>query len=534
MKKKNLHTLAVCLTLLLVSCREEDLGKQVNQAATTEKANKVSFGEYLSEMPYNVNVVYFIPSDGIARPEYERRVSEFMLAAQEYYRQNMYNWQYGNRSFGLLKNPTTNRIKINIINGALPVSSYPYAGGGNKILAEVNSWFASHPDDKTSEHTIIFTSVPTPETEIPYYGLGRACLVGDNEVWDYQYFNQNSPAGTKAKWYMGGFLHELGHALNLPHTALPKSQLTIPGYGTSLMGTGNSTYGYSSTILAKTSCAILNNCQVFSTTTKPSGYFYASGKDFKITSINSNYSNGRINIWGSYTANAPLNSIISYFVPDSNNYSAPSGMASYTSNTFSTYIELTDLYFTDRNYLFALQATFEDGSIADAQYYNFTFVNDIPDFHFNINQTNWTASSSSQYPAYPASFAIDRNINTYWHSNYIAGSVQTDPIAGQPQNFPYYFDINIGSVKEISGLYFIQHQGLARTAKNLNVWTRATTNDAWKYEGNYNLTNTTAKQYIDFPQKESSRYIRISFESSFDGLPYVAMPEIGAYENKLF
>lgn len=530
MRKKILNTLAICFILLLGSCREEEFDKDANPAATSEKASKVSIGEYQSEMPYNINVIYFIPSGSTARPEYERRISEFMIAAQEYYRQNMYNWGYGNRNFGILKNPTTNRIKINVINGALPITSYPYTGGGDKIRTEVDAWFASHPSDRTSEHTIVFTAVPTPETEIPYYGLGRICFVGDNEAWDYQNINQNNPAGGRAKAYMGGFLHELGHALNLPHTALVKSQVNVPGYGTSLMGIGNITYGYTSTILANTSCAILNNCQLFSTTTKPT--FYATGKDFKITSINSSYSNGRISIWGTYTANAPFNSMISYFVPGTNYY-APSGFASYTSNTFSTYIDVADLYFTDRNYLFALQATFADGSVTDAQYYNFTFANNIPEFHFNIDRTNWTVSSSSQYPAYPASLAIDGNINTYWHSNYTAGSVQTAPIAGQPQNFPYYFDIDMSSNKEISGLHFIQNQGLARTAKNLNVWTRATTNDAWKLEGNYNLTNTVGKQYIDFP-KENARYIRISFESSYDGLPYVAMPEIGAYENRLF
>lgn len=529
MKKKILKLLSFIIILTTVSCREELENDLVSSPEKTQLAAKVTSGLYESPMPYNINVVYFIPSDGVARPEYDRRVSEFMIAAQEYYRQNMYNWGYGNRSFGLLVNPATNRIKINIINGALPTSSYPYAGGGNKIQSEVNNWFSTHPADKTSDHTIIFTSVPTPETEIPYYGLGKTCFVGDNEAWDYQYFNQNTSQGAKAKWYMGGFLHELGHALNLPHTALAKSQANTPGYGTSLMGTGNSTYGYSSTILTKSSCAILNNCQVFSTTAKPTGYFYASGKSFEITSITSSYSNGRINISGTYTANAPLNSIISYFVPGSAYY-APSGLASYTANTFSTYIDVEDLYFTDRDYTFALQATFLDGSLKDAQYFNFTFVNGVPDVHFQVDRTSWTVSSSSQYSAYPATYAIDGNINTYWHSNYDDDSVQTDPIPGQPQDFPYYFDINMNSIKGIGGLSFIQHQGLVRTGKNIRVWTRPTTADGWKLQGSYVLENIKDRQYITFPQEENCRFVRITFDSSYDGQPYVAIPEIGAFE----
>lgn len=527
MRKKILSTLAVCLILLLGSCREEDLIQQENPTAPPiQTASKVSLGNYQSEMPYNINVVYFIPSDGTARPEYERRISEFMVAAQDYYRQNMYNWGYGNRSFGLLKNPATNRIKINVINGTLPVSSYA-TEGGNKIQGEINTWFAAHPQDKTSEHTMVFTAVPTPETPIPYYGMGKTCFVGDNEAWDYQNINQNTPAGTKAKAYVGGFLHELGHALNLPHTALPKSQENTPGYGTSLMGLGNYTYGYTSTILAKTSCAILNNCQVFSTTTKPA--FYAPGKEFKITSISGSYSNGRINISGTYTANAPFNSMISYFVPAENNYLAPSLIVDYSNNTFSTSIDLVDLYHTDTNYLFALQATFADGSVTDAQYYNFTFVNGIPDIKWDMNRDSWSVSSSSQQSYLPANLAIDGNINTYWHTNYDAGTVQTAPVAGSPQNFPYYFDIDMGSVKSISGLSFIQHQGLVRTAKNISVSTRSTTTDTWKVQNNYILTNVTSKQYIKFPQTDNARYVRIKFESSYDGKPYVAIPEIGAY-----
>ncbi|MFP3593398.1 discoidin domain-containing protein [Chryseobacterium sp. SIMBA_038] len=534
MRKKILQTLMVCLTLLVVSCREEDLDKQENPTITAnEKASKVSLGAYQSEMPYNINVVYFIPSNISARPEYERRVSEFMIAAQEYYRQNMYNWGYGSRSFGLLKNPATNRIKINVIHGALPMTSYSYSAGGGRILSEVSTWFASHPTDRTSEHTIIFTAVPTPETEIPYYGLGTTCFVGDNEAWDCKNLTLNNAGTDKIKAYLGGFFHELGHAMNLDHDALPKSQENVAGYGTSLMGIGNYTYGYSSTILTKSCCAVLNNCQLFSTTTKPAGYFYKFDGDFNITSITSSYSNGRINISGTYTSSAPLNGIISYFSPN-DDYYAPSGLVSNTSNTFSTFIDVADLHSTDSKYQFYLRAVYTDGSILTSNIYSFTFANNIPVYHFGINQTGWAASSSSQYSIHPASLAIDGNISTYWHSNYVSGSVQTAPIAGQPQNFPYYFDINIGSIKQLSGLYFTQHQGLARTAKNLSVWTRATVNDGWKYEGNYNLTNTTPKQYIDFPQKESARYIRIRFISSFDGLPYVAMPEIGAYENKLF
>ncbi|MFP3662949.1 hypothetical protein SB768_31405, partial [Burkholderia sp. SIMBA_043] len=74
------------------------------------------------------------------------------------------------------------------------------------------------------------------------------------------------------------------------------------------------------------------------------------------------------------------------------------------------------------------------------------------------------------------------------------------------------------------------HQGLVRTAKTTVIYTRATTNDGWKHQGTFNLTNTIDKQYTAFAQKENCRYVRIVFYSSHDAQPYIAMPEIGAYE----
>ncbi len=516
-------------SMIIMGCRQEAFENEVPKTENKKVTEKVTLGAYQSDLPYNLNVVYFIPSDVSARPEYERRVSEFVLAAQEYFRQNIYNWGYGNQTFGLLKDPQTNRIKINVVYGQKPMSSYPYSAG-DQILSEVNAWFAAHPADKTSDHTLIFTATPSINTEIPYYGLGRNCFVGDNEYNDYQYVNQNSPQGNQAKAYMGGFLHELGHGLGLPHDALPKSLQNVPGYGTSLMSWGNQTYGYSSTILTRAAASILNNSQVFSPVLKPAGYFYNQNHSMQVALTQRSVANGRVYASGNYSAGSPINSLTYYFMPKDAPYHAVSSVATTTATNgnFSTYIDLNDLYLTDREYFLVVQAQFVDGGSGWQTFPLFSFDNGVA--RLDINRSSWTVSSSSQYSAYPASLAIDGNVNTYWHSNYASGSVQTDPIPGQPQNFPYYFDINMGSIIGTSGLSFVQHQGLVRTAKNFSVWTRQTTSDGWQYQGNYDLTNTTNKQYIAFPQKINARYIRITFNSSYDGLPYVAMPEIGAYE----
>ncbi|MDR6404509.1 MULTISPECIES: discoidin domain-containing protein [Chryseobacterium] len=532
MRKKNIfYTFGVLLLLLLTGCREESFENGSESLPKNSQINaKTTSGIYESDYPYNLNVVYFIPSDVTARPEYQRRVSEFMLAAQEYYRQNMYNWGYGNRTFGLLKDIPTNRVKINVVYGSKPVASYRYTAGSD-ILAEVNAWFAAHPADKTSDHTIIFTATPSLSTEIPFYGLGRNCFVGDNEGNDYQYFNQNNAQGNQAKAYMGGFLHELGHGIGLPHDALPKSQQNLPGYGTSLMSWGNQTYGYSSTILTKSAAAILNNCQLFSTTAKPAGYFYNQNHDFQVALTDFKVENGQIKVWGNYTVGSPANTINIYFIPKGAYYHAVSGVATNTgNNSFYAGINISDLYFTDKDYELVVQAQFVDGGVA-YEIYDISFKNGIPQPQLSLSRRLWAVSTSSQYPTFPASLAIDGDINTYWHSNYTAGSVQTSPIAGQPQNFPYFFDIDTNQVAPVSGVWFVQHQQLVRTAKSFAIWTRNNTTEGWKLRYASNLSNTTEKQYIPFDVTENARFIRIRFDNSYDGQPYVAIPEIGTFLN---
>lgn len=379
MKTKTLKIVLINLLLLFVSCREDTMENEI--AANTEvKSSKVTLGAYTSPLPYNLNVVYFIPSDVPARPEYERRVSEFLLAGQEYFRQNMYNWGYGNRTFGLLKNPSTNRVKINIVYGKYPISTYNSSAGG-QVLSEVNAWLAAHPTDKTSDHTIVFTATPSLGTDIPYYGLGRTCFVGDHEANDYQYFNQNTTQGNQAKAYMGGFLHELGHGLGLPHDALPKSQQNQSGYGTSLMSWGNQTYGHSSTILTKSSAAILNNSQPFSTTLKPAGYFYNGNSTFNITSINKSFSNNNIYVSGTYNVGSPITAINVYFIPKDAYYHAVSGVASINTTNFYANVNISDFYFASGQFSLVIQAQFANG-LSNWKTYPFTINNGAVTFNF--------------------------------------------------------------------------------------------------------------------------------------------------------
>ncbi|WP_027381002.1 hypothetical protein [Chryseobacterium daeguense] len=64
MLKNYLYTLGVLLLLLLSNCREEVFQSETaSELSKTQINAKTTLGIYESNYPYNVNVVYFIPSD---------------------------------------------------------------------------------------------------------------------------------------------------------------------------------------------------------------------------------------------------------------------------------------------------------------------------------------------------------------------------------------------------------------------------------------------------------------------------------------
>ncbi|MFP5303411.1 hypothetical protein R2R70_19745, partial [Cobetia sp. SIMBA_158] len=92
--------------------------------------------------------------------------------------------------------------------------------------------------------------------------------------------------------------------------------------------------------------------------------------------INHSYINGRINIWGTYSVDAPINAINSYFIPKDSYYHAASGSSNTDgTNTFSTYVDVSDLYFTEKTYSLVLQAQFVNGN-SNWVTFPFTFKND--------------------------------------------------------------------------------------------------------------------------------------------------------------
>ena len=93
---------------------------------------------------------------------------------------------------------------------------------------------------------------------VPFYGIGKWCYVLDYKNFDMQTWLDGSQEGS-SNW-IGGTIHEIGHALNLPH-----NQHKVTDGWIAMMAWGNHEYTNNpeNVHLTKASAAILNNNQIF-------------------------------------------------------------------------------------------------------------------------------------------------------------------------------------------------------------------------------------------------------------------------------
>ena len=230
-----------------------------------------------------LDVVYFIGADREPVADYERRISELLLYLQQYYAREMARNGFGYRAFGLIRKPG-GMVDILLVRGKEPGTVYGYENGGaEKSLAEIEEFFKANPEKKHGAHTFII--MPTLYDQeynddapggVPFYGYGKCCFALDYAHFDIKHLGHSNRHGRlMTKWY-GGFAHELGHGLNLPHNDGTASQNAA--LGTPLMEAGNFTFGTSPTYLTKASANILDRSETFA----PAGdktAFYGKAKD---------------------------------------------------------------------------------------------------------------------------------------------------------------------------------------------------------------------------------------------------------------
>ena len=497
--------------------------RSMNQSIQIKQ--QVSHGPDLT-MAYNLNIIYFIPSDITAPAEYERRLSELMIWLRDFYAKNMERNGHSYRGFGLRTRSATS-IELITIKGKLGHDSYPYSGGNGAVEREIRDYFTANPTSSGGDHNLIiipsYTGDPTSPGGPPFYGVGRTCFALDYEDMDIKYLGENSTKGKLLTKWFGGLAHELGHGLNLPHN----SQLKNDPLGTTLMGAGNYTLGLSPTFLSAASCALLNNCQVFSPTKK---LFYQANSSATIDHFQIKHTATTINISGKFnTQSKPINAINIYiddypYMGVNENYDAESWSISDLMNSeFDIKIPINAITQTDRKFRVRTLFLFDDGTNMEESHdfdrdnlVDYSFVTEI-----DTSREGWQISTSSSENDSPASNMLDGNINTFWHSQWQSA---------KPEH-PHTITIIMKEATTIRGLSFVQRQSLhgAINQFEIEVSSDGTT---WEPQGIHNLAYTSRRQFIYLPQTKSVKMFRIKTVSNHTNSdPEIAvLAEIGAFE----
>ncbi|MEG1552363.1 MAG: hypothetical protein RR133_03370 [Kiritimatiellia bacterium] len=210
-----------------------------------------------------LNIVYFVPADMEPFPKYEERLNRVLKEMQKFYNRELQR-NHANADLRFTPHPNDQeRINLLCVRGKLPASGYPYEGGGAIILPELEAYYAAHPQNKKSEHTLVImpstSGNPLNPGGVPFYGYGKFCFALDYPDFDYRHCGEKTDMGRLfTKWY-GGMAHELGHGLGLPHNHATRSD--EKSFGTALMGAGNHSLGQSPTFLTAASCAILESSE---------------------------------------------------------------------------------------------------------------------------------------------------------------------------------------------------------------------------------------------------------------------------------
>ncbi|WP_398451847.1 discoidin domain-containing protein [Sphingobacterium thalpophilum] len=527
--RKILNVMIAVLALGTASCSKSLAPAEEEQPTLKTKASVTNLSNEWRENPYKLNVVYFVPNDVDSIPNFRERISRILLDAQEMFATNMEREGFGRKSFGLdLVNDTL--INIHYIAGKFGKATYPYSGGSGAVKTEVDAYFTQNPPAKKSEHNLII--IPTYNTDPanpggpPFYGTGTTCYALDYVNLDAKNLGIGGDIGWKATVWIGGMIHELGHGLNASHNRMNKT--LAPSLGTALMGSGNSTYGISTTSLTATTAATFNNSQVFSPVMRSDWYGAATAE---ITSLTSSFSNNRIIVSGKFTTTKPVQDIVVWHDREpfggNNDYDAVQWATKIIGqDSFRFECPLADFYDLTGNYEMRIGFMHINGKRSTLGY-SYNFVNSIPDLskvvtHKLLSTAGWLIlGSDSNEPGAPASNVLDMNRSTIWHTPW--SSAQT------PQ--PHFFAVDMGAVRTVKGLAFRNRDNLNGAMKDIKIYS-STNGTVWTLVKSTQLSKVSGSWInADLDTAINTRYIKIESISSWGDFFYSHLADFGVYTN---
>lgn len=211
-----------------------------------------------------MRICYWSPADREPQPDYRARLTRVMKHVQGFYQREMESWGFPNRTIQI-ELAEDGLLQLHMVKGSLKSEecSESDSKDGREIKQDCLKALREAGIDGEKETLVIFCNLADWDAETrtmghhsPYYASGDsrhgtawqvdsplldADLLAENGqmLQDRQYGRVS--LGKYNSIFIGGVCHELGHALGLPHckecTAARKLR------GTTLMGSGNRTYG---------------------------------------------------------------------------------------------------------------------------------------------------------------------------------------------------------------------------------------------------------------------------------------------------
>ncbi len=238
--------------------------KLKSQATTINERLADYHGDNESPTERRLRFVYFVPTDREPAKDYRQRLTRVIDETIKFYSQQIAD--YGLKAQPLaVDRDDDGLLRFVMVKAKQPWlaynnKAYPY---GEKIRNECMPALEAAGIDPQCETIAVFTAVMQWDDakrrfrqSSPYQGGGNArhgfCWQIDAPPLDPVHLSEKTPNiddgeyGTVSigKWnslFVGGVIHELGHALGLPHNSQRPDQRA--SRGTSLMGSGNRVYG---------------------------------------------------------------------------------------------------------------------------------------------------------------------------------------------------------------------------------------------------------------------------------------------------
>lgn len=471
-----------------------------------------------------LNVVYFLPND-YKGPlnQYQQRLSKMMLFMQDWFKNEMQDHGFGDKTFALLRSVNQpDFIKIIVVKGKQNRYHYSYEGGGSKAITEINDYFIQNPTEKGSEHTLVFIPSITGDGKgnneggVPFYGIGKYAFVLDYRYFDVSFFPERKDTANTA--WIAGTIHELGHGLNLPHNTQKASDNFISLMHNHMAFESN----HAKSRLTYADACLLNTNEVFNKSGHP---YYKSDPQLEVNSLSIKGDEANINFRVKFTATPAITSVVIYNDPktsagdgDYNSVTwASSEIFKATDGKDSVAITMAaaDILPEYRQHPFDMRVRFchADGSFT-VQSFKYTFANGM---HADINEeifeftklpeAIWKVTATSTNNGSPLSNLFDNNSNTIWHSKWQGG---VDPL-------PHTIQINMDKLQMVKGIAFTARQDRSDGRPHNIKVSVSKDGTAWEEVVSGSLKDSPAKQIKTFTEQHNTQYIRIVIENVYAG-----------------